>query len=57
MEKYDEIMNKIKVDEGMKQRILSYVEQLDLQTQKAAASPFAVSEGKKFPFQIGKDNH
>lgn len=34
MKRYDEIMNKIKVDEGMKQRLLSYVEQLDLQTQK-----------------------
>ncbi len=35
-EKYDEIMNKIEVDEAMHKRILSYVENLNLETEKAA---------------------
>ena len=34
MKKYDEIMNKIEVDEGMRKRILSYVEHLNLETEK-----------------------
>lgn len=38
MKKYDEIMNKIEVDEAMRRRILSYVENLDLETKKAAKS-------------------
>ena len=36
MKKYDEIMNKIEVDEAMHKRILSYVENLNLETEKAA---------------------
>lgn len=36
MKKYDEIMNKIEVDEAMRRRILSYVENLNLETEKAA---------------------
>ncbi len=35
MKKYDEIMNKIEVDEAMRGRILSYVENLNLETEKA----------------------
>lgn len=38
MKKYDEIMNKIEVDEAMRKRILSYVENLNLETEKAAKS-------------------
>lgn len=38
MKKYDEIMNKIEVDEAMRRRILSYVENLNLETEKAAKS-------------------
>lgn len=36
MKKYDEIMNKIEVDEAMRKRILSYVENLKLETEKTA---------------------
>ena len=35
MKKYDEIMNKIEVDEAMRKRILSYVENLNLETELA----------------------
>ncbi len=38
MKKYDEIMNKIEVDEAMRRRILSYVENLNLETEKTAKS-------------------
>ncbi len=38
MKKYDEIMNKIEVDEAMRGRILSYVENLNLETEKAVKS-------------------
>ena len=38
MKKYDEIMNKIEVDEAMRKRILSYVENLNLETEKPAKS-------------------
>ncbi|MFR8393401.1 MAG: hypothetical protein ACLVBJ_11240, partial [Pilosibacter sp.] len=38
MKKYDEIMNKIEVDEAMRKRILSYVENLNLETEKVAKS-------------------
>lgn len=38
MKKYDEIMNKIEVDEAMRRRILSYVENLNLETEKAEKS-------------------
>ena len=38
MKKYDEIMNKIEVDEAMRRRILSYVEHLNLETEKTEKS-------------------
>lgn len=38
MKKYDEIMNKIEVDDGMRKRILSYVENLNLETERAEKS-------------------
>ena len=38
MKKYDELMNKIEVDGAMRRRILSYVEHLNLETEKAEKS-------------------
>ena len=55
MKKYDEIMNKIEVDEAMRKRIISYVENLNQDTEKAAKRCAEASEECAFPFKLNSN--